>query len=1279
MYNSPDLENLVVEVLHYQPNGPDAGWNAGSGYIVHGRYVLTAAHNVGSGILKIRVNDVERDAIVRLNTSKDEENPVDLAVIEIVDPAVDAPKCRYGKVDRASALLVEPCWAVGFPSFKERQREEKPPMRLSAQVNGVIPTAENLGRDLLNFRVTSTPGPAGHRELTNSQWAGMSGSVVFTGGIIVGIVVTHHLPEGSSELGVVPIAAIDNLEDRLEWWRLLGNQDADLVTLPQEQWEATLLKDDGKHLQMWTNADFRLGFLPRDKSAEPLSLEPGEFVDLGVLRQGRLHGLQQRHIRLGEEFDAWISSVKSHKREELVRILWIEADFGAMRSEALLACLARGGMNGRTVYDAGQSASTAIETFIGATQTKRLPVPPVIGVDLPKAVPAQIWSTLGTVINRARSNLAARDDKYSRLVDPYPRIVIAGTAAQGQDLYTILQFLAEMKTIDPKGRIRQRPYSFHGMRSMETIKFSANNVFNRGLPMTARRLFGRDPELNELREAWESGQTHVFSIVASGGAGKSALVNTWLQEMRENDYRGAGKVFAWSFYSQGTKDNLVSADPFVNSALEWLGAPDSVGLNPWAKGRVLAQLIMKEKCLLVLDGMEPLQHPLGAPDVGGRLTDDSVRALLEELSQSQWHGLCIVTTRVPLTDLYRFKNSGGNGHAAVESMELENLDVGDGAALLQHIIQSRSTRDALESAVRQVGCHALAITLLGNYLRDVHNGDLVGLYDIEEITVDPKEGGHARRIMASYIKWLNADDRAAEVALLFLVGLFDRPATKDALKALLADGSLRRFTGALKEIDGRVWNQATAALRGMGLLNNILPGQPGTIDAHPLVREHFRAEIEKQDAAFWQAGNRVLYKYYCKQAPGRPASARKMTLLYSAVSHGCAAGLHQEVFVDVLVKRIWRDRRTNFSTRRLGMIGSDLVALSNYFASRWVEVLDSLPSRSKVLIMTNAGVRLRQLGRLADARECFGSVVSAIKEENAEPQDFEDGSYAAAQYCELLVIAGALQDDGGLVDTAVESGQRAIYFADRGADPYFKMHARSSLAEAYFMLNDLQRAALLFEQAQKIDHDEHPRPPFLYSQSLFRYGYYLIDTGRAHVILTSSSEDPGWGRNRSDSSLLSEAIRLLIIGAARVSVIEDGSNDATLIGEAGKVLDDSINCFRTAGYADYLVRGLLERAHFRRVHGCLRGERAEFHLALEDLDRAEIEADGRAMDLLYGDVLLQKAATYISMLEGAVRSKKGGLLQRANECLNGAGELIGRLGYKRRDRMLVELRSRLEP
>jgi tetratricopeptide (TPR) repeat protein len=244
------------------------------------------------------------------------------------------------------------------------------------------------------------------------------------------------------------------------------------------------------------------------------------------------------------------------------------------------------------------------------------------------------------------------------------------------------------------------------------------------------------------------------------------------------------------------------------------------------------------------------------------------------------------------------------------------------------------------------------------------------------------------------------------------------------------------------------------------------------------------------------------------------------------VTHGCAAELHQQVFDEVLLKRVWRDRRTNFSTRRLGMTGSDLVALSNYFYPRqWTELRTPwLSARSRVLVLTNAGVRLRQLGRLVDARDCFGAVVREIDPQAAHAEELEDASYAAAQYCELLVIAGKLEA-ANESDGALFNGKRAVEYSDRGSDPYFSMHARSSLAEVYFMLDKSELADSLFEEAKAIERERSPRPPFLYSQSLFRYGYFLIETGRAGSILSDEAQDPSWGTNGEDSSLLSEAIR----------------------------------------------------------------------------------------------------------------------------------------------------------
>ena len=799
-------------------------------------------------------------------------------------------------------------------------------------------------------------------------------------------------------------------------------------------------------------------------------------------------------------------------------------------------------------------------------------------------------------------------------------------------------------------------------------------MYNRGLPITARSLFGRRREIQTFRRDWESEQIRVLTVVAYGGTGKSALVNAWLHDMQQRDYGGASRVLAWSFYSQGTKENLVSADLFVSTALEWLGDESPPSLNLWARGLRLAGLIKRNRFLLVLDGLEPLQYPMTASLVSGQLTDDSIRALLEELAKPDWEGLCLITTRVPLTDLGRFQvdRDEPSGQATVDRLDLENLGEDDAADLLEHLIGTEADYRELRAAVREVDCHALAITLLGNYLRDVHGGDLRGRQNLDRLTVDVREGGHARRIMATYATWLERNQGLDELTILRLIGLFDRPADPDAMKALLADPRMRTFTGELEQ--GReAWNDAVDALREMGLLNREFPDLPGTLDAHPLVREHFRYELREKYQDWWLQGNRTLFGYYQTLPPPEPDNSKDMNWLYAAVTHGCAARLHQQVFDEVLLKRVWRDRRTNFSTRRLGMTGSDLVALSNYFyPQQWTELrTPALSPRARVLVLTNAGVRLRQLGRLVDARDSFGAVVREIDPQAAQAEELEDASYATAAYCELLVIAGKLTGGADESEGALVNGQRAVEFADQGDDAYFKMHSRISLAEVHFMLNDLEQANALFEQAMAIDREQRPRPPFLYSQGMYRYGYFLIETGRAEVILTGESQDPSWGKNGEDSSLLSEAIRLTILGAAYRTLIEAGRRDSAFLRRGEQILDDAISAFQTAGYTDYTVRGLLERAHFYRVLGQTRYVTA----ALADLAKAAVEAKRGQMDLLYADVLLQQVACYLDDWAVMTTLEHSSNRDKITDSLNLAEDLVTTIGYGRRQAMLASLQE----
>lgn len=72
------------------------------------------------------------------------------------------------------------------------------------------------------------------------------------------------------------------------------------------------------------------------------------------------------------------------------------------------------------------------------------------------------------------------------------------------------------------------------------------------LPVTGAELFGRQHELELLDESWSSSTINVVSLVAWGGVGKSTLVNKWIERMHVDNYRGARRVYAWSFYSQGT-------------------------------------------------------------------------------------------------------------------------------------------------------------------------------------------------------------------------------------------------------------------------------------------------------------------------------------------------------------------------------------------------------------------------------------------------------------------------------------------------------------------------------------------------------------------------------------------------------------------------------------------------------------------------------------------------------------------------------------------------------
>ncbi len=363
------------------------------------------------------------------------------------------------------------------------------------------------------------------------------------------------------------------------------------------------------------------------------------------------------------------------------------------------------------------------------------------------------------------------------------------------------------------------------------------------LPVPGKNLVGRERSLARLDAAWADPRTHILTIVAIGGAGKSALIDAWLKELEKDGWRGAERVFVWSFYSQGTNDGA-SGDTFIAAALRWFGDTDPTAGSAWDKGVRLAQLVKQQRTLLVLDGLEPLQAPPGQGE--GRIRDHGVAALVRELAVGG-SGLCVISSRLAVADL----SSREDG--AAPRIDLEQLSAQDGATLLENL-GARGTTAELEEAAREMKGHALALTLLGSYLADACGGDIRKRREIGPLEGDATGGEHAKRVMAAYARWFR---QGPEVFVLRLLGLFDRPADEGCIRALRKAPAIPKLTETLLGFSDMRWNQTLAKLRRAHLVADA-SSEPGVIDAHPLVREYFGARLREEAPAAWRKGHRRL-------------------------------------------------------------------------------------------------------------------------------------------------------------------------------------------------------------------------------------------------------------------------------------------------------------------------------------------------------------------------------------------------------------------------------------
>ncbi len=750
--------------------------------------------------------------------------------------------------------------------------------------------------------------------------------------------------------------------------------------------------------------------------------------------------------------------------------------------------------------------------------------------------------------------------------------------------------------------------------------FPICEIFTSKLPVTSGDLFGRDDELDMLDKLWEMGQCNIVSFVAWGGVGKSALVNKWLNyRMGPDNYRGANSVFGWSFYSQGTRESSqVSGDEFIDEALRFFGDPKPEEGSAWDKGSRLADLIRRQRGLLILDGLEPLQNPPGVD--GGRVRDAAVGSLLRGLAV-QNAGLCVVSTRVAIDDLK------GSPEPAVIEIDLEKLSDEAGAEILKKQGVD-GTDDELKQVAGEYGGHALALTLLGSYLKTVHEGDIGKRDEVPRLTDEEEQGGHAKRVMKSYEVWL---DGSAELDILYVMGLFDRPAEQEAIEALREEPVIDGLTDRLVELSDAKWKFAVERLRKLQLVG---AGDLCVLDCHPLIREYFGEMLKDTRAEAWREGHDRLYEYY-KAVPEKdqPDTIEEMVPLYRAVGHGCCAGRYQEVFHEVYLLRIQRGNEY-YNVKKLGAIGSDLAVLAVFFEEVWEKPVGELSESGRALVLNNAGSWLRALGRLSEAVGPMKSGLDMLLEQ----KDWKNADISAGNLSELYLVLGQIKE-------ALEYGGKSVEFSDKSGDKFEKYSNRTILSDALCQSGRVGEAEKLFEEAEQMQKEHSPQYPFLYSVWGFRYCDLLLGQGRYEEVERRAKKFFEW---RMDSdSILTIALDHLIWGRAYLQQGQkEGSRD---FGKAGEHLTVAVDGLRKAGTLEHLSRGLLARAEYWRL-------KREFEGSRRDLDEAYGVAVRCGMRLHEVDCYIGYWRLYVDMGEE----------EKGQEYRVKAKGLIKETGYLRR-------------
>jgi tetratricopeptide (TPR) repeat protein len=467
------------------------------------------------------------------------------------------------------------------------------------------------------------------------------------------------------------------------------------------------------------------------------------------------------------------------------------------------------------------------------------------------------------------------------------------------------------------------------------------------LSSSPAQMVGRTVESEALTRAWLSGQDNIVAVVGWGGAGKTTLIANWLAEMATYRYHGAENVFAWSFDGQSDDESWATSDQFFDAMIRFLDIEGVSSSTTWERCREATKLLQQTKSLIILDGLERIQHPPGALE--GTLRERVMQMFIRELAALN-AGMLVLTSRLPVIDVDVYIGKTCQLLPIPELSRAESIEILTSGGVQGELAQLSRIAD-------EVRDHPLSLRLLSGYLQTVFDGD-ARMWESSGLSkAIAGEGGNASAIMDQYAAWF---DGKPELQLLQMLGLFNREAAEEELAVLRELPVCEGLNNQLATMTRSDLAYTIGSLRRAGMIQNH-PTREG-IDAHPLVREYFQRSFRRRSPEAFREGHRRLRNLLTARSSPRPRNLEECAPVIAAIWHGTRAGDNADALDGLYWPRLAQDH--HFLRDGLGAAASNHAVLSYLLEDTGGSPLaDEQASR----LLADQSLDLRMMGNTAEA------------------------------------------------------------------------------------------------------------------------------------------------------------------------------------------------------------------------------------------------------------------------------------------------------------------------